>query len=172
MCDPTQSCDKVITKTKQETALLICSSGSVQSSVGYLQCNHMHRLYACASFKKTTTSPCPKIQTHHLSVSRCISIWSRTPIGNVMGHSFRIGGSVLLLLAGVPPEVVAATGGWTSLAFLLYWRRISEILPASTSKTYSSQMISDISSTMNNFRVQQKQQNIPQSLIDNAFDGH
>lgn len=39
---------------------------------------------------------------------------------HISGHSFRIGGAVELLLAGVPPEVVAATGNWTSLAFLLY----------------------------------------------------
>ena len=101
-------------------------------------------------------------------LSRCYSIWSTVSLHHVLGHSFRIGGAVLLLLAGVPPEVVAATGGWTSLAFLLYWRRISEILPSSTSKAYSSRIITDISSTMNSFR---SQQGISQSLIDNAYKG-
>lgn len=28
-----------------------------------------------------------------------------------------------LLILGVPLEVVAATGGWTSVAFLLDWRK-------------------------------------------------
>jgi len=56
-------------------------------------------------------------------------IWSSAPLAHVLGHSFQIGSAVELLLAGVPPEIVAATGGWTSLAFLLYWRRMEEILP-------------------------------------------
>jgi len=45
------------------------------------------------------------------------------------GHSFRIGGTVELLLSGVPPEVVASLGGWSSMAFLLYWRKLDEIIP-------------------------------------------
>ena len=46
---------------------------------------------------------------------------------HILDHSFHIGGAVELLLAGVPPEIVAATGGWTSLAFLLYWHHMEEI---------------------------------------------
>jgi hypothetical protein len=34
-----------------------------------------------------------------------------------------------LLAAGVPPEVVMKIGGWTSLCFLIYWRRSEQILP-------------------------------------------
>ncbi len=49
-----------------------------------------------------------------------------------------------LLLAGVPPEIVAAIGGWTSLAFLLYWRRMEEILPMSTSRAYRKSHIDDL----------------------------
>ena len=59
----------------------------------------------------------------------CMQIWYKAALAHVLGHSFHIGGMVELLLAGVPPEIVAATGGWTSLAFLLYWRRMEEILP-------------------------------------------
>ena len=59
-------------------------------------------------------------------------IWSNA---GLLGHSFRIGGAVKFLLAGVPPEVVAAIGGWTSLAFLLYWQCLKEILPMSTAHT-------------------------------------
>src|ERR1700735_795479 len=65
-------------------------------------------------------------------------VWSNAHLDHVFGHSFRIGGAVALLLAGVPPEVVAATGGWTSLSFLLYWRRLKEILPKSTANAYKS----------------------------------
>ena len=71
----------------------------------------------------------------------------------VHGHSFRIGGAVELLLAGVPPEVVAATGGWTSLAFLLYWRRLKEILPMSTAHAYKRSDIDRLSKILDNFRV-------------------
>jgi hypothetical protein len=58
-------------------------------------------------------------------------------LAHILGHSFHIGSAVKLLLAGVPPEIVAATGRWTSLAFLLYWHRMEEILPMSTSKAYN-----------------------------------
>ena len=64
----------------------------------------------------------------------CSGVWSKAALAHVLGHSFRIGGAVELLLAGVPPEVVAATGGWTSLAFLLYWRRMEEIIRCALQK--------------------------------------
>ena len=65
----------------------------------------------------------------HRFMSFCIDIWSVAGLAHVKGHSFCIGGAVELLLAGVPPEIVATTGGWTSLTFLLYWCRMEEILP-------------------------------------------
>ncbi|KAF5381168.1 hypothetical protein D9757_009423 [Collybiopsis confluens] len=57
-------------------------------------------------------------------------IWKYAGLLNVLGHSFRIGGAVELLLAGYPPHVVACIGGWNSLAFLVYWRQIEEIVMA------------------------------------------
>ncbi|KAJ3567307.1 hypothetical protein NP233_g6448 [Leucocoprinus birnbaumii] len=69
------------------------------------------------------------------------SIWESKGLEVVSGHSFRIGGTVALLLAGVPPHVVAATGGWTSLSFLTYWRSIADIVSHYTSAAYS---LSDI----------------------------
>jgi len=53
-------------------------------------------------------------------LSFVLGVWQSASLDHVAGHSFCIGGTVFLLLAGVPPEVVAATGGWTSLAFLCY----------------------------------------------------
>ena len=35
----------------------------------------------------------------------CTDIWSKAALAHVLGHSFRIGGAVELLLAGVPPEL-------------------------------------------------------------------
>lgn len=83
----------------------------------------------------------------------CTDIWSKAALAHVLGHSFRIGGAVELLLAGVPPEIVAATGGWTSLAFLLYWRRMEEILPMSTSKAYHRSHIDELAKIFEKFRV-------------------
>ena len=83
-------------------------------------------------------------------------IWSDAGLLHIYGHSFRIGGAVELLLAGVPPEIVAATGGWTSLAFLLYWRCIKEILPRSTVRAYRQNEMDRLSRIFNDFRVRAK----------------
>jgi len=41
-------------------------------------------------------------------LSFLMSIWKSTHLAHVLGHSFRIGGAMELLLAGVAPEFVAA----------------------------------------------------------------
>ncbi|KAJ7717060.1 hypothetical protein DFH07DRAFT_861616 [Mycena maculata] len=60
---------------------------------------------------------------------RCNAIWSRYGWPSCMGHSFRIGGTTELLLAGVNPDVVQAMGRWKSDAFLVYWRRLDILAP-------------------------------------------
>lgn len=92
----------------------------------------------------------------------CVGVWSGAALAHVLGHSFRIGGAVELLLAGVPPEIVAATGGWTSLAFLLYWRRMEEILPMSTSKAYRRAHVDELAKLFEQFRVDH---HIPSNLL-------
>lgn len=84
-------------------------------------------------------------------LSFILRIWGKQGNNRISGHCFRIGGAVALLLSGVPPEVVAATGGWTSLAFLLYWRRVEEIIPLCTSFAYSRTQIDQVSSIMHSF---------------------
>ncbi|KAH7867858.1 uncharacterized protein C8R40DRAFT_1178521 [Lentinula edodes] len=64
------------------------------------------------------------------------NIWSRTSMQHVQGHSFHIGGAVELLLTGVAPHVVAAIGGWTSLAFLVFWRHLEDILISQVADAY------------------------------------
>ncbi|KAJ3820733.1 hypothetical protein F5880DRAFT_1668963, partial [Lentinula raphanica] len=98
----------------------------------------------------------------------CTSIWAKVGLNNVHGHSFRIGGAVELLLAGVSPEVVAATGGWTSLAFLLYWRRFEEIIPTHVSKAYDTNQLAGLKRSMNEF---QKANKISNSLITACNSG-
>ena len=46
-----------------------------------------------------------------------------------------------LLLSGVPPEVVASLGGWLSMAFLLYWRKLDEIIPNHILSAYDKQRL-------------------------------
>ena len=92
----------------------------------------------------------------HKFMSFCAGIWSTAGLAHVKGHSFRIGGAVELLLAGVPPEIVAATGGWTSLSFLLYWRLMEEIIPMSTSKAYQKSQITDLAKILEDFRQRNK----------------
>ena len=103
---------------------------------------------------------------HDNFLSFISKIWSAASMDHISGHSFRIGGAVELLLAGVPPEVVASTGGWTSLAFLLYWRRIEEIIPLSTFKAYNTAHISSLADTFEQFRIRQ---NISITELDSAF---
>ena len=83
----------------------------------------------------------------------CADVWLKAGLAHVLGHSFRIGGAIELLLAGVPPEIVAATGGWTSLAFLLYWRRMEEILPMSISRAYQRSHVDALAKIFEKFHV-------------------
>ncbi|KAJ7108685.1 hypothetical protein C8R44DRAFT_585175, partial [Mycena epipterygia] len=54
----------------------------------------------------------------------------------VFGHSYRIGGSLALLSDGVAPEVIMKLGGWSSLCFLIYWRRLEKILPLAITRAW------------------------------------
>jgi hypothetical protein len=56
----------------------------------------------------------------------------------VFGHSYRIGGSVKLLLDRVELEVIMKLGGWTSLCFLIYWRRLELVLSSRIAKAWDS----------------------------------
>jgi hypothetical protein len=61
-------------------------------------------------------------------------------LAHVFGHSYRIGGSVKLLLDGVEPEVIMKLGGWTSLCFLIYWRRLELVLSSRIAKAWDSRI--------------------------------
>jgi hypothetical protein len=60
---------------------------------------------------------------------RCNDIWGALGYPRTTGHCFRIGGTTELLIAGIPPEVVKATGRWSSDSFLRYWRSLDDIAP-------------------------------------------
>ena len=115
-----------------------------------------------ALFTYTTFSGQPKNLLKHEFLEFVIGIWSLAMLTHVLGHSFHIGGAVELLLAGVPPKIVVATGGWTSLAFLLYCRHMEEILPMSTSKAYNKTHFDNLASIFEQFHIAHK---IPLTLI-------
>ncbi|KAF9037775.1 hypothetical protein BJ165DRAFT_1532414 [Panaeolus papilionaceus] len=80
-------------------------------------------------------------------------IWKTDPsLVCMSGHSFCIGGAIALLLAGVEPEVVAAARGWTSLTFLLYWRKLEHVIPNFTSCAYSKENLDFIKSKLVRFQ--------------------
>jgi hypothetical protein len=64
-----------------------------------------------------------------LFLQRCNAIWSVLGYPRTMGHCFRIGGTTELLILGIPPDIVKATGRWSSDSFLRYWRSLEEIAP-------------------------------------------
>lgn len=142
--------------TKEKGADLSASSDGVLCVVKAFR-NHL-RVNAGApleghlfSFRTPDGTFAPMVKSWFLE--RCHEIWSQFGLLLPSGHSFRIGGATELLLAGVPPEVVAAIGRWKSLAFLLYWRKIEEILPNAVSKSYVKSRIAAVSLDFERFRV-------------------
>ena len=67
--------------------------------------------------------------TKPLFLRRCNEIWQALGYPHTTGHCFRIGGTTELLIAGTPPDVVKATGRWSSESFLRYWRSLDDIAP-------------------------------------------
>lgn len=67
--------------------------------------------------------------TKDLFLERCNAVWQPLGYPRTTGHCFRIGGTTELLIAGTPPDVVKATGRWSSDSFLRYWRSLDDIAP-------------------------------------------
>jgi hypothetical protein len=65
--------------------------------------------------------------THEDFMRRVNNIWSKLGYPRITGHSFRIGGTTMMLRNGVPPEVVKELGRWSSDAFYEYWRDLPTI---------------------------------------------
>lgn len=68
-----------------------------------------------------------KFLTQQKLVDCCNSVWGSAGLPPLCGHSFRMGGTRELLLAGVPPVAVKTLGRWSSDAFLKYERSIDRI---------------------------------------------
>ncbi|KAF5386587.1 hypothetical protein D9615_001701 [Tricholomella constricta] len=83
----------------------------------------------------TSTSYSFLLKSHFL---RSIStIFAAHHLNPIFGHSFRIGGTVELLAAGVPPQVIMKLGGWSFLCFLIYWRHLDFIVPAAITRSWA-----------------------------------
>ena len=67
--------------------------------------------------------------TKPIFLQRCNEIWHPLGYPRTTGHCFRIGGTTELLIAGIPPDIVKATGRWSSDSFLRYWRSLDHIAP-------------------------------------------
>ncbi|KAE9397068.1 DNA breaking-rejoining enzyme [Gymnopus androsaceus JB14] len=80
----------------------------------------------------------PLLKSNFLSFTTFI--FKNSGLENVFGHSYRIGGSLKLLLDGVAPEIIMKLGGWTSLCFLIYWRRLEQVLPAAITRAWAARI--------------------------------
>ncbi len=103
---------------------------------------------------KTADAWAPMVKDWFLK--RCRAIWEPLNLEFIHGHSFRPGGATELLLAGVPPETVAKQGHWKSLAFLIYWRKLEDLIPSMITKSYDPSHIADLKNSFEQFRVRHK----------------
>jgi hypothetical protein len=58
--------------------------------------------------------------TKSLFLQRCNAVWQHLGYLQVTGHCFCIGGTMELLVADTPPDIVKATRCWSSESFLQY----------------------------------------------------
>jgi hypothetical protein len=89
-------------------------------------------------------------------LDRCNRIWKVCGLTPLSGHCFRIGGTTHWLLQGAPTEIVAAIGGWTSLSFLLYWRRVETIIASGLAGAASKEDGARVGARMELFRKKHK----------------
>lgn len=71
----------------------------------------------------------PSFLSKDVFLRRCNAIWASLGYPHTTGHSFRIGGTTELLIAGIPPDVVKVMGRWSSDSFLRYWRSLDVLAP-------------------------------------------
>ncbi|KAF5363223.1 hypothetical protein D9758_008409 [Tetrapyrgos nigripes] len=95
----------------------------------------------------------------------CFDIWTRECICDILGHSFRISSVIHLLSLGLALEYVAAVGGWMSLVFLLYWRRIVEIVPVAIHKAME---LKKVKKAIEDYH---KKLSISNAMIENVASG-
>jgi hypothetical protein len=80
-----------------------------------------------------------RVITKHVFLAALSLAFKNAGLDQVFGHSYCIGGAMDLLLAGVVPEVIMKLGGWTSLCFLVYWRRLERVIPTAIARAWAAQ---------------------------------
>lgn len=92
----------------------------------HIRVNNVHRDRFLFSF----TSPDGySILSKKGFLRRCNTIWATLGYSRTTSHCFRISGTTELLVAGIPPDIVKATGRWSSESFLRYWCSLDDIAP-------------------------------------------
>ena len=76
-----------------------------------------------------TSADGPLSLSKNIFLQRCNAIWLLLGYPRTTGHSFHIGGTTELLIAGTPPDIVKATKRWSSESFLRYWRSLDALVP-------------------------------------------
>lgn len=146
-------------QTAQPNYLDVCP---VEAMDNHLRINHLVSDDApLFAFQSDDDSGWAMILKHRF-MSTCSKIWAAANMEVVFGHSFRIGSSLELLVSGVAPEIVAVLGGWTSLAFLLYWRRIEDIIPMHITKAYQKKRLIELAADFESFHIRS---NIPNKAL-------
>ena len=92
----------------------------------HIRVNSVHHDDLLFSFASTSGRV---VLSKKIFLRRCNTIWSTLGYPRTTGHCFRIGGTTELLVAGIPPDIVKATGRWSSESFLRYWRSLDDIAP-------------------------------------------
>ncbi|KAF8646289.1 hypothetical protein AX14_009087 [Amanita brunnescens Koide BX004] len=106
------------------------------------QTNHWHNILPhLPLFSSIDTQGNVSYPIKSMFLNFCHKGTSSANLNPFSGHSFQIGGTVELLLSGVPPEVVASLGSWLSMAFLLYWCKLDEIIPNHILSAYNKQRL-------------------------------
>lgn len=117
------------TKTRGEDVILVSQTAPLDPRVALEmhllanRCGDDLPLFTYQASGSVTILTKPKF------LARCNAIWRTHGLPRTTGHSFRIGGTTELLLAGVPPDVVKAMGRWSSDAFHKYWRSLEDLAP-------------------------------------------
>ncbi|KAJ7174969.1 DNA breaking-rejoining enzyme [Mycena crocata] len=118
------------TKVNGEDVVLVSQTSPINPRVALdmhltvNKCNTQATLFAY-----TSTNGVATVLTKAKFLQRCNEIWQRAGYPRTTGHSFRIGGTTELLLAGISPDIVKAMGRWSSDAFHRYWRSLEDLAP-------------------------------------------
>jgi hypothetical protein len=106
-----------------------------------------------APFFSFTTADGWEPLTKDWFIDRCNTVWKDAGFEDkLLIHGFRIGGATEMLLRGTPPDIVMVQGRWLSTrSFVLYWRKIENILPLFLSRSFVMDRMTRLDASMKDF---------------------